>query len=455
MFSEWEHRIAEARERTARLTVRSQSSSAQETEFVALQELSLTHEELAVAEEELRTQNEELNLAHVLIDAERHRYRELFFSAPVPYLVTDKHGTVVEGNQALAALLGKRVEWLCGKPLIVFAKDISRRRIRNLILRLNAGEDRAAARVILAVPDVAVPVRVTVAAARGAHGELVEIRWLLIDQRPRRRRAAARRRRAAELESLVARRTSELERTQRLRDKLVATVSHELRTPLAAISGYAELLLMDLRGALTEAQRTDVQRIHRACEHLAKIVDDLLDYSLLAAKDLAFDIHDTPLDESLRGVMELIAPQAREKRLSVEVAVPPTIGLVRADPERLRQIVVNLAGNAIKFTPAGGTIYIRAFASNADAIVEVEDTGPGIRPSERELIFEPFVRLRPDAVTPGAGLGLSISRDMARAMEGDLTVQPGSNGGSCFALRLPLSTALAGVSHSVEPNAHA
>jgi signal transduction histidine kinase len=309
--------------------------------------------------------------------------------------------------------------------------------------------------VILSLPNKARPVRVTIAAARGLRGELVEIRWLLVDQRPRRRRAVARRRRAAELESLVARRTSELEHTQRLKDKLVATVSHELRTPLAAIGGYAELLLMDLRGVLTEAQRTDVQRIQRACEHLSKIVDDLLDYSRLAAQDLAFDIHDTALDESLRGVMDLIAPQAREKRPSVELLVPPTIGLVRADPERLRQIVVNLVGNAIKFTPAGGTIYVRAFASNAEGIVEVKDTGPGIRSSDRDLIFEPFVRLRPDAATPGAGLGLSISRRMARAMEGDLTVQPGSNGGSCFALRLPLSTALAAVGRSVEPNAHA
>jgi len=450
MLAEWERVIAAARERASQLRL----PETQERGLVALQELSLTHEELAVAEEELRTQNEELSLAHVLIDAERHRYRELFFAAPVPYVVTDRHGTVVEGNQALATLLRKRLDWLCGKPLIVFAKDISRRRIRNLIMRLNAGEDRATARVILALPDVAAPVRVTVTAARGVHGELVEIRWLLIDQRPRLRRVAARRRRAAELESLVARRTSELERTQRLKDKLVATVSHELRTPLAAIGGYAELLLMDLRGVLTEAQRTDVQRIQRACEHLAKIVDDLLDYSRLAAQSVAFDIHDTPLDESLRGVMELVAPQVREKRVSVEVSVPPTIGLVRADPERLRQIVVNLVGNAIKFTPAGRGIYVRAFARNAEAIVEVEDTGPGIRASERELIFEPFVRLRPDEATRGAGLGLSISRDMARAMEGDLTVQPGSNGGSCFELRLPLSTALAGNGHPAEPNAH-
>jgi PAS domain-containing protein len=104
---EWEHRIAEARERTSQLRARSQAATAQESKLAALQELSLTHEELAVAEEELRTQNEELRLAHVLIDAERHRYRELFFAAPVPYHVTDKHGTVVEANQALAALLRK------------------------------------------------------------------------------------------------------------------------------------------------------------------------------------------------------------------------------------------------------------------------------------------------------------------------------------------------------------
>src|SRR5262245_40235985 len=139
-FAEWEHHIAEARSRTARLRSGAQSPDPQDTRLAALQELSLTHEELEVAEEALRAQNEELRLAHVLIDAERHRYRELFMAAPVPYLVTDKHGTFVEGNRAGAKLLRKRLEWLSGKPLVVFARDLSRRRIRALVARLNAGE---------------------------------------------------------------------------------------------------------------------------------------------------------------------------------------------------------------------------------------------------------------------------------------------------------------------------
>jgi PAS domain S-box-containing protein len=446
-LDDWRRSLADARVRTARL--RSQRRQVADlrgdVDVTALHELSLTYEELAVAEEELRVQNEELTRARAVIEAERERYRQLFLQAPVPYLVTDPHGRLIEGNQAATNLLGRRPDHLVGKPIVVFASAASRRRCRDVLHALNAGENSATTRfMIVRRSGSPVPVEATASASRTLQGVLVEIRWLLIDQRPRRRREASRRRRAEELEGLVALRTKELERTQRLKDHLVATVSHELRTPLAAIGGYAELLLIGLRGPLSDVQRSDVQRIQRACGHLARIVDDLLDYSRLAGKNLSFDIQDVCLEESLRGVVELIAPQASEANVSLDVDVPTRSTVVHADAERLRQIVLNLLGNAVKFTPPGGTVRLGMRVTETEAIVEVDDTGPGIPSAEREAIFEPFVRLRADGMIPGTGLGLAISREMAREMGGDVAVVGGTEHGSRFALRLPLSTRIAG-----------
>jgi PAS domain S-box-containing protein len=443
-IADWQKVITDARARTASLRAARGVPERSEGELVALRELSLTYEELSVAEEELRAQNEELQRARVIVDDERSHYRQLFFQAPVPYLVTDQNGVLIEANQAASDLLHCRPDRLVGKPIVVFTQDTSRRLCRTLVRRLNAGEHEANARLRL-TPRAGrlVPVEATVSAARGLHGDLLEIRWLLVDLRPRRRREVARRRRALELERLVTIRTQELERAQKLKDRLVATVSHELRTPLAAITGYAELLTMGLRGQLNDAQSEDIRRIQRAAEHLAYIVEDLLDYSRLAAQSLTFDIHDVPLAESLRGVVELVSPQAREADVALEVAIAPTLDAIRADPERLRQIVLNLLGNAVKFTPPGGTVRLRTSVIGAQAMVEVEDTGPGIPVNERESVFEPFVRLRPDRTVPGTGLGLAISRDMALAMGGNLFVKDAPGGGSCFVLRLQCSIPLA------------
>ncbi|MGH7620619.1 MAG: sensor histidine kinase, partial [Gemmatimonadaceae bacterium] len=144
----------------------------------------------------------------------------------------------------------------------------------------------------------------------------------------------------------------------------------------------------------------------------------------------------------MQAVMELVAPQAGERGITLDVATPPGTLVVRADPERFRQILLNLVVNAVKFTPRGGVVNVRARLTGPDVIVEVEDTGEGISPRDRESIFAPFVRLRPGHA-PGVGLGLAISRDMARAMGGDLSVDgndgnDGNDGiGSCFTLRLP------------------
>jgi signal transduction histidine kinase len=439
----WSSEVTTGRARTAALRdIGGVTSDAHATRVI--HELELTYEELSVAEEELRAQNEDLIVARSALDAERLRYRELFEQAPIPYVITDNMGTIRRANLAAGSLLRCRIEFLRNKPLTVFTRGASRRRLRELLGSLSGDDDHVTLRFnLVARGKKVVPVEATTNVARDRHGRIQDIRWLFADLRPRRRLERARRARTTGLETLVAERTSELERSQRVKEQLVATVSHELRTPLAAVAGYTEILTLGLRGDLNDAQRMDLARIHRASEHMARVVEDLLNYSAISAGQAVVDIQDTVLSDELRAVADLIADRAIERDVRFTLAEPAESVIVRADPERLRQIMLNLIGNAVKYTPRGGTVVVRPRVDGRDVFIEVVDDGPGVPRENHESIFEPFVRLSRDKLSPGTGLGLAISRTMARAMGGDVTLAKELAVGSCFTLRLPGSTRFA------------
>lgn len=444
---DWEVSIARARERAGALRATAASDRAADAEAseAAYNELALSFEELTVAQEELRTMNNEVTEATARVEHERLRYHELFLAAPVPYLVTDPNGTIREANHAVSELLRLSRERLHGKPLAVFAHDVSRRRLRHVILERSVEPGTSSVRLSL-VPRESPPVFVeaTLASISGVRGGVREIRWLIVDRTRAAKQARARRRRAAELKELVAIRTAELEEAQRIKDRLVATVSHEFRTGLAAIGGFAELLELGIHGPLSDAQLSDIRRIRRAYEHLGLVVDDLLSYGKIVAGRLSIEVDNVELGEAIRALVELLSPQARDRHISFGLCGPDAEIVVRADPERLRQILLNVAGNAIKFSPPGSQIVIRWRADADAAVAEIVDVGPGIPEASREAVFEPFNRLENSRSVPGTGLGLAISRELARSMGGDLTAGANPAGrGSNFALRLPRSMPLA------------
>ena len=220
--------------------------------------------------------------------------------------------------------------------------------------------------------------------------------------------------------------------------KFMATLSHELRTPLQAISGYSDLLLMEGQGPLTPGQRDLVVRVQHNLAHLLSIVGGVL--SLLRAESgrIEYDITDVSVESVLGFVLEATAPQVAVKNLQLAFEGCRN-QFVRADPNKLRQIVLNLFSNAIKFTPAGGSITTRCSNEGRRVRIEVRDTGPGIAADQHEQVFEPFVQLgRPlSSRSEGSGLGLAISREFARAMGGDVTVESEVGAGSSFFLVLP------------------
>lgn len=227
------------------------------------------------------------------------------------------------------------------------------------------------------------------------------------------------------------------------KSEFLAVMSHELRTPLNAIDGYAELLEMGIRGDITPAQREDIGRIRKSQRHLLGLINEVLNYTRVEAGTVTYDINDVSVPDTLSACEALIAPQMASKGLRFDVSRCEPSWTVRADPEKLRQVILNLLSNSIKFTEAGGRVELKCEHTGDKARITVRDTGRGIPGDQVERIFEPFVQV--DAgltrTQSGVGLGLAISRDLARGMGGELTATSEPGVGSVFTLVLPVAAA--------------
>jgi signal transduction histidine kinase len=229
------------------------------------------------------------------------------------------------------------------------------------------------------------------------------------------------------------------EAANRAKSDFLAVMSHELRTPLNAILAYAEIIEMGIHGPVTSEQRTDLARIQRSHRHLMGLINGVLDYSRHRAGAVQLAVQDVALDEALATCVTLVAPQVSARRLALAFDGCDPALTVRADPEKLQQIVLNLLTNAVKFTEPGGNITLGCGPRLGGVAITVTDTGQGIPAEHLDRIFEPFVQLdaRLTRTQEGVGLGLSISRDLACAMGGDLTVESTLGAGSTFTLLLP------------------
>src|SRR5438874_1944913 len=220
----------------------------------------------------------------------------------------------------------------------------------------------------------------------------------------------------------------------RSKAEFLAVMSHELRTPLNSIGGYVDLLEMELHGSLTDAQKSDLARIRRSQEHLLGIITDILNFTRLEATEVKFDIIDVPLRALVADLDAVVNSLARAKSLVYECESPATNLYTRTDPDKLRQIMINLVSNAVKFTPEGGRIRVYSSSTERTVSIHVKDTGLGIPRDKLEAVFEPFVQLDRGLTrtSDGTGLGLAISRGLARGMGADVTLESELGVGSTF-----------------------
>jgi len=215
-------------------------------------------------------------------------------------------------------------------------------------------------------------------------------------------------------------------------------MSHEMRTPLQAVLGYAEFLLISPPEALTDDQREDIGYIQRAGKRLISLVDQALELSRMDAGGLILASEPVDLAEVLESVRQDVAPQAAAKAIKVEIVLPPSLPAVLGDAERVRQILLNLVGNAVKYTDHG-QVCVSAREASGGVEMEVSDTGKGIAADELTHIFEAFHQV-PDGSTrrhTGSGLGLAIAARLAEQMAGSLDVSSVPNLGTTFRLVLP------------------
>ena len=247
-------------------------------------------------------------------------------------------------------------------------------------------------------------------------------------------------RRRSELKAIEdARRLAESQASNRAKSEFLAAMSHELRTPLNAIGGFAELLSMEIHGPITDQQKEDLIRITSSQRHLLGIINDILNFSRIEAGRIEYNIIRIKLAETIDSVVQMVHPLAAAKRIElITEECPPDIA-GNGDPAKTEQILINLLSNAVAFTENGGTISIGCGFAEGGVWIRVKDTGIGIPTDKQESIFEPFVQVGRSLTTShrGTGLGLSISRDLARGMNGDLTVESKVGHGSAFTLWLP------------------
>jgi signal transduction histidine kinase len=342
------------------------------------------------------------------------------------------------GNDAVLVLLGDEhsasdVSWLQPLLPLLATAFVAERGIALANTRAGQARDAAARTAMLAgmLDRTRVQLEDALHGARRAKAELEQANRLLHTQADELQRANA-----ALQEARAA-----ADNANRAKSDFLATMSHELRTPLNAIGGHTQLLQMGLRGPVTDEQREALERIDRSQRHLLGLINDILNLSRIEAGRVEYVIGDVKLGQVLAEVGPMIEPQLAEKQLEFHVEEGAREQVVRADPEKLEQILLNLLSNAAKFTDPGGRVCIETFAPAHEpgtVLLRVVDTGRGIPPDKLEFIFEPFTQI--DAshsrTGQGTGLGLAISRDLARGMGGDLQARSELGKGSTFTVVL-------------------
>lgn len=379
----------------------------------------LVHE-LQVHQIELEMQNEELRRANAEIDAGRRRSTELFDFAPIGYVVTDARGIIHEANHQAARMLGALRSELGGRRLHPFVVEEHRRSLTQLL------DD------------------VFAAGAEGAHAQTREV-TLCTDGAEVRLvawvRSAAEPRALLAMHDVSARKRAEraLREESIRKDEFMAALSHELRNPLTpirsslAVLGRAKPGGREARGALAIAERQ--------LDHLVHIVDDLLDVTRIVQGKIRLTREPVELGGLLKGLVDDHRREIESRGIALETRMDREALWVNADRTRLAQIVGNLLGNALKFTPRGGHVEVASRREGDRAVLTVRDDGAGIPPDMREHLFQPFVQAPQtlDRTPGGLGLGLAMVKGLIELHGG--TVEASSAGlgcGSLFTASLPL-----------------
>ncbi len=414
--------------------------------------------DLARAKEEIEESYRTLRVAQAEVRDERHRLELIIDSVADPILVTDQEGDIV--------LLNEPAERLFNVPTT--ADDAAQRRVRangahltsfvsNVLTR--TGEQRYRGEIQLSDPvsGRSLPVEGVAGTILSEQGELMWVVTILHDMTEaleKGRLYEQLERGAALLEIKVQEATAELaqqnellrrqhialEQASALKSQFLANMSHEFRTPLNAILGYTHMLLHGVTGAVSDQQRKSLTRIDSNSQHLLALINDILDITRIEAGRMPLTLSSFEVPELVSEVMAELEPIIRRSALRVTAKMPRTLKPIKSDRQKVKQIVLNLLSNALKFTPLGTVTISASYDEHKRWVaIAVQDTGVGIAPEDQAKVFEDFRQLdsSPARGYGGTGLGLSICRRLAQMLGGTIELISDVNKGSTFILRLP------------------
>ncbi len=362
-------------------------------------------------------------------DFVRGRFQGVLEYAPDAIVIVNGTGRIVLFNAQARAMFGYKPEQVIGEPI----ERLLPQRLRSDHLAQRTGylgaprmRSMGEGRELhgLRADGEEFPVEISLSPIDTDAGRLVMSAIRDISERKR-------------IERTLQEKNEELERASRAKDRFLATMSHELRTPLNAIIGFAGLMLLKLPGPLTPDQERQLGLVQSSGRHLLSLINDLLDLAKIESGRVELQLDAVDCATAIDEVVQTLRPTADAKGLWLRVAPSDVRPIVRADPRALRQILINLTGNALKFTDAGG-VDIRLEADNGQVRVAVRDTGIGISAADQARLFEAFSQVGESAArkAEGTGLGLHLSTKLAGLMGGRLVVRSEPGRGSEFTLHL-------------------
>ena len=242
-----------------------------------------------------------------------------------------------------------------------------------------------------------------------------------------------------DLEQKVRERTRAADTANRHKTEFLAHLSHELRTPLNAVMGFSEALEMRLFGELNAKQAEYVHNIHESGKHLLQLINDVLDLARVEAGELQLELIALDVDETLRAAAMLVRGTAAKRGIELTLEIAADLPRAQADKRKLKQIIINLLSNALKYTPRDGRVSLQAYKSDTEIVIACHDTGIGIAASELGAVFDKFhqVRTQGEHKPEGTGLGLALTRRLVEAQGGKITVESRPGSGSTFSFTLP------------------